>query len=160
MRSPGPKSAYTTGKEAQPVKSVLYPDRKPTFKRDVPTRRLTDDEYKIRREKGLCFKCDEKLTVRHRCSRKELCVLMVCKEREIEIEYEEGDKETEADVHALVMEHFLEHSLRSIIRVLTPGAMKIKGQISDREIMILIDCGATHNFISEGMLAELKILIV
>lgn len=93
MKSLGPKSTYSSRKKAYPLKSVLYPDPNPTFRRGVPTRRLTNDEYKIRREKGLGFKCDKKFIVGHRCLRKELHVLVVCEERDIEIESEETDEE-------------------------------------------------------------------
>lgn len=35
--------------------------------------------------------------------------------------------------------------------------MKLKGQIQGREVVILIDCGATHNFIAQSLLEELKL---
>lgn len=44
-------------------------------------RRLTEKELQEKRAKGLCFKCDEKWGVGHRCPRKELSVLFM-EERE------------------------------------------------------------------------------
>lgn len=46
--------------------------------------RLSDKEWQVRREKGLCFKCDGKWQVGHRCNKKELSVLL---------SQEEGDDE-------------------------------------------------------------------
>lgn len=35
--------------------------------------------------------------------------------------------------------------------------MKLKGKVGDREVIMLIDCGATHNFIHRQLEDELKI---
>lgn len=40
-------------------------------------KRMTDSEMRARREKGLCYKCDEKFSPGHRCKKKELQALMV-----------------------------------------------------------------------------------
>lgn len=48
-RKSGPRVG---GNEAQHMKSVLYPKKKSVFKKNVPTRRLTNEEYKIGREEG------------------------------------------------------------------------------------------------------------
>ncbi|KAA0037564.1 aminoacyl-tRNA ligase [Cucumis melo var. makuwa] len=40
-------------------------------RRDGPTKRLTDAEFQVRREKGLCFRCGEKYFADHRCKTKE-----------------------------------------------------------------------------------------
>lgn len=49
-------------------------------KKDDPTKRLYDAEFQSRREKGLCFWCNEKYYAGHRCKvkeQKELRMLMV-----------------------------------------------------------------------------------
>jgi len=44
------------------------PTHKPTFNPPKnPVRRLSPTEQKLRRDKGLCFWCDEKFTPDHRC---------------------------------------------------------------------------------------------
>ena len=37
---------------------------------------MTDEEYREKRAKGLCFKCDDKWFINHVCSRKESSVLI------------------------------------------------------------------------------------
>ena len=37
--------------------------------------------------------------------------------------------------------------------------MKLHGKIEDRDIVILIDPGATHNFICEKLVEELRLLL-
>ncbi|KAL8135171.1 hypothetical protein AgCh_010001 [Apium graveolens] len=39
-------------------------------------RRLSEKELQYKREKGLCFRCDDKWVVGHKCRRKELSVLL------------------------------------------------------------------------------------
>lgn len=39
-------------------------------------RRLSEKELQFKREKGLCYRCDDKWTVGHRCRCKELSVLL------------------------------------------------------------------------------------
>lgn len=42
-----------------------------------PYRRMTDNEVRIKKEKGLCFRCDEKFSLGHRCKRRELNIIVV-----------------------------------------------------------------------------------
>lgn len=39
-------------------------------------RRLSENELQHKREKGLCYRCDDKWSFGHRCRRKELSVLL------------------------------------------------------------------------------------
>ncbi|CAA0820322.1 Unknown protein, partial [Striga hermonthica] len=50
-------------------------------------RRLTPEEVKCRREKGLCFKCEEKFTPGHQC--KQVFVIEVANPEDEEVEVEE-----------------------------------------------------------------------
>lgn len=42
----------------------------------------------------------------------------------------------------------IELSLNSIMGLSMPGTMKIRGKLGTKAMMILIDCGAIHNFLS------------
>ena len=46
--------------------------------------------------------------------------------------------------------------LNSVLGLTLPGTMKIKGRLGPHDITILIDCGATHNFLSVDLIEELK----
>lgn len=50
-------------------------------------RRLTDKELQEKRAKGLCFRCDEKWSIGHRCKRRELSILLIEEEEEERTEY-------------------------------------------------------------------------
>ena len=61
-------------------------------------KRLSEAEWKAKREKGLCFRCDEKYTVGHRCKNRELQVMMIYDDEVVEAELEEevsGGREVE-----------------------------------------------------------------
>ena len=50
---------------------------------------MSDKELQYKRERGLCFKCDAKWHVGHRCARKELSVLLT-QDGEEDYEYVEN----------------------------------------------------------------------
>ena len=105
-------------------------------------KRLTEKELQDKRAKGLCYRCDAKWMVGHRCRKKELSVLLI-EEEEEGPECDEGDKGV-----GNVAEVFTEVSLNSVVGLINPQTMKIKGVIGDYEVVVLIDPGATHNFVS------------
>ncbi|KAA0062917.1 histone-lysine N-methyltransferase ASHR1 isoform X3 [Cucumis melo var. makuwa] len=72
-------------------------EREGTFKR------LPDVELQARKEKGLCFKCNDKYSTDHKWT------------------------------------------------------MKVRGKLQNEEVIVLIDCGATHNFIFEKLLKLLQL---
>lgn len=121
---------------------------------------MSDSEYQNRREKGLCFRCDEKFTFGHRCKTRETRELRVLLVNEEETETDDSEEEIshdETEMKQLEVVDRVELALRSIVGFSAPGTMKVKGNVGEKEVIILIDCGATHNFISIGLVKELQI---
>ncbi|KAA0040168.1 ty3-gypsy retrotransposon protein [Cucumis melo var. makuwa] len=132
-------------------------------RRKGPRKRLSDAEFKAKREKGLCFKCDEKYHFGHKCKELEvremrMFVLHENNEEEEIIEEECAPPkelnmfEVEGEVNAVV-----ELSISSVVGLTNPGTMKVRGKLKGEEIIVLIDCEATHNFISEKLVREMKL---
>lgn len=69
---------------------------------------------------------------------------------------EEGETEgDDSDAPASPTEEVLtEVSLNLVVGISNPKTMKLKGLIGSKEVIIMIDPGATHNFISLGVDAE------
>lgn len=92
-----------------------------------------------RKDKGLCFNCDEKYLRGHRCQKRQLFLLIGDDEEEVnEQNLQElmGDEleDVQISMHALVGSN----SFRT---------MRVQGQLKGRTITILIDSGSPHNFI-------------
>lgn len=79
----------------------------------------------------------------HQCKNRELRVLLVPEDEE-----EGYDAEPSVEEQPVEMEDMMESSLNSVVGLTTPRTMKLKDTIGPREITVLIDCRATHNFIS------------
>ncbi|KAA0041877.1 ty3-gypsy retrotransposon protein [Cucumis melo var. makuwa] len=52
---------------------------------------------------------------------------------------------------------YVELSINSVIGLNDPGTMKVRGKLHDEDIIILIYCGATYNFLSEKIVEKLQI---
>ncbi|GKB34928.1 putative mitochondrial protein [Tanacetum coccineum] len=114
-------------------------------------KRLTEAEFSEKRSKGLCFKCDEKYVHGHRCPSKSLQVLLVGDD--------EGDiQEDEHDASHVHLDT-VEVSLNLVIGFTSPRTMKIRGSIGGLDVVVLIDCGATHNFISHRVMEKLALMV-
>lgn len=69
---------------------------------------------------------------------------------------EDGEMEGEdSDVPASPTEEILtEVSFNSVVGISNPKTMKLKGIIGNKEVVVMVDPGATHNFIFLGVAAE------
>ncbi|TYK30579.1 ty3-gypsy retrotransposon protein [Cucumis melo var. makuwa] len=90
--------------------------------------------------------------------------MLVFKEggEELEIVEEEFfDAETEMkQVEVQNVENLnIELSINSVVGLTNPGTMKVKGRVGEEDIVILIDCGATHNFIAEKLATKLGLTL-
>jgi len=106
-------------------------------------RKLIDVELQERSRKGLCFWCDEKFGLSHVCANKQLQVLVLTGEDE-----EVG---TTGDTNAIEEEgepKDLQLFMCSIDGLSSKKTIKLWGKIGKEQVMVLIDCGASHNFIS------------
>lgn len=111
-----------------------------------------------KKEKGLCYRCDEKFFIGHRCKNKELRVLLVSDDADDEggfhpsHEHDQTPQEEE-------MGEVAELSLNTVVGFSDLGTIKIKWKIDQEEVIVLVDCGATHNFTSQKIVDKLKLPI-
>jgi hypothetical protein len=118
------------------------------------TKRLSWDEMQKRRAQGLCFNCNDKFTPGHKCQGPQL-LLLECQPAEYEMEEEElqiadnmGDQaEPEILLYALTS-------------WTSPQTMRVAATIGSQHVMVLIDSGSTHNFLSEKIARLLRLLVV
>ncbi|GJW65964.1 ty3-gypsy retrotransposon protein, partial [Tanacetum coccineum] len=143
--SPKPLTADTN-------KSTVHPNT-PSITQRTPLR-ISDTEKQNRYLKGECFRCGEKYGPGHRCKTGTFKLLEASEEQETPInptvnasEEESGDQED-----------FAEISLHAIFGKANVTTMKLRGTIGTTEVLILVDGGSTHNFISDSLVRELKMV--
>ena len=81
--------------------------------------RLTDVEIQLRREKGLCYRCDEKFSLGHRYKRRELNVMVVQGESDLEEEIEEEPVQAKAIPS-------VEISLNYVVGLTNPKTLRVE----------------------------------
>ena len=122
-------------------------------------RSIRNDEMAERRAKGLCFKCGGKYhPTLHKCPERALRVLILGEGEALNDEGEimameavQPDSEEEIEVECKsmgVLGSMGEHR-----------TMKIEGKIENVDVLVLIDSGASHNFISPQVTTALGLTI-
>ncbi|XP_011623312.1 uncharacterized protein LOC105420637 [Amborella trichopoda] len=118
------------------------PNRSPA----IPVKRLSPAELQERRNKGLCYNCSKKFSLRYRC--KKLFVIEAC------LDEAEGDVVMEEELAEDLMAERPKISLHAISETHAPETMKVKGKLRQAIITILVDSGSTHNFVSEKLVEK------
>jgi len=130
--------------------------------RNRGSRTLPYPEYVKRREEGQCFHCGGAYSYWHRCPDKNLRVV-ICGENEEEEETKEQQwRECEDDEQGERSdlgnrELVMNLSVLSTSGLTPPQTMKLRGEVRGRKIMVLINSGASHNFISTALVCALGI---
>ncbi|MCH80314.1 Ty3/gypsy retrotransposon protein, partial [Trifolium medium] len=152
-RDSGQNGGVKSGVSGLKGESQAQGDKKRTGPRDRGFTHLSYNELMERKQKGLCFKCGGPFHPMHKCPEKQLRVLVVDEEGEEEdemkilaVEVEEGEEEEKGEMSVLNLHH-IEHG--------TPQTVKFQGSIHGVEVLILVDSGATHNFISQKLVHQM-----
>jgi len=141
----GPATQKTFLDKGGPSKAKPFPPPR-TKQLDVATRRKL-------REEGKCFYCKKTWELGHRCQGKGQV-------HYIEVLFEESDN-SDLDLGVDILDQEspkVEGSLGSMIaslhRVKKYLTLKVVGQASGQDVMVLIDPGASHNFIDAGFVEK------
>ena len=152
-----PKPSYGTNPSPQKEKGFAGKTTTHHNRVKAPFRRLTPAEIEQRRAAGLCYRCDEKFHRNHKCPKPELTVLIMHDDGEEEVFDEEPRElfeEEEDEIEAVMAEV----SINSVVGLSSSRTLKLKGELEGTEVTVLIDSGASHNFISEKLAAQLGLI--
>ncbi|XP_024024262.1 uncharacterized protein LOC112092399 [Morus notabilis] len=119
--------------------------------------RLSDEEVQQRRAKGLCFRCDERFSPGHRCKNRQLQVLLVAEDGTEEDEESSEEEDPPPAQGGRATAEAAAVSLNSMRGLVSSKTMKLRGYLGTREVIVLIDSGASHSFISLSLVDELAI---
>ncbi|KAL6495833.1 hypothetical protein OROGR_030396 [Orobanche gracilis] len=113
-------------------------------------KRLTGAGMREKREKGLCFRCDEPYHREHKCKNKQFRMIIL-----------EEDDVLDSDTESQEVENFssLQLSLCSTAGLTSTKSWKMQGQVQNKAVLVLIDCGASHSFISQDMVQKLELVV-
>ena len=103
---------------------------------------------KDKREKGLCFTCDEKFSAGHKCKNR---VLILCAQEEDE-QSNEDDTEDKCEMGEALAE---EVSLNALSNTTNPRIFRIVAQHASESLEVLIDTGSNNNFVQEALAQRL-----
>lgn len=135
--------------------SLLGPPPKSTPPKSTPPfQRISANEMKERREKGLYYHCDEKYSFGHTCKNPRIFLLEGC--------FPESDcdaGESDDPVEDNNGEQSPEISLHEIVSTNTPQTMRLVGSLCNKQVSVLIDSGSTHNFLDPQVVTRLNIPI-
>jgi hypothetical protein len=130
----------------KPNSAPLLPT--PTNRTTNPSRgikSISPAEMQLRRDKGLCYYCDEKFSFRHRCPNKNLFYLQLEDPNSSEHENDDQTSPTTETPHS-VSEQDLHLSLNALNGSKNVGTLRFTGSIADSAVQILIDGGSSDNF--------------
>jgi hypothetical protein len=109
-----------------------------------------------RRKQGICYYCDEKYSLGHKCREQNFFKIDASNSSSYEDipSYEAPElKDSQPSFHvedyvaSLMAPEEPVISLHALLGILAQQTLKIKGYIKHRSFVVLIDSGSTHNFI-------------
>ena len=132
-----------------PVSNIKLPSLLPTP--PLPILRLSPLELREKREKGLCYNCDQKYTPTHHCRSRYLLLLGTDDDDEQLIESDLADSHPDEDIPGDIS------SLNALMGHPYARALRLEGSFGDHRFHVLIDSGSTHNFIKPAIVEQLQL---
>ena len=127
--------------------------------RPLPTiKRISPAEMQIRREKGLCYNCDEKFSPSHKCRNRQFMLMLS--------DPDEGDspplvdsidqQDSQPVEDSSMIPHLSFHAYQGSVGVAT---IRFTGSIDGTDVQVLLDGGSSDNFITPRIAQHLQLPI-
>nr|GEV27144.1 transposon Ty3-G Gag-Pol polyprotein [Tanacetum cinerariifolium] len=117
-----------------------------------PTRRILNTYAKARREKGLCYYCDEKYLPGHQCTKPQFFMIQ-------DVGEDEKTPPAIESAAANYSEPQAEVSFHAITCTIHPQTLRLPGKIKNKDVAVLIDGGTTHYFIDQALVNRFGLII-
>ncbi|XP_072086978.1 uncharacterized protein [Arachis hypogaea] len=125
------------------------PQRPPVTSNRDATRRLTPAEIQSKREKGLCYWCDERFSATHKCTNRQFMSLQLEMEDDTEPQVNMDEVLCDGKVVPQLEQQVLGHHLsyNAMHGTSSPAMIRIKAHVHGLEVQALIDGGSSDSFI-------------
>lgn len=121
----------------------------------MPIKHLSPEQMAIHPEKGICFNYDKKFSKGRKCSSK--IFLLIAEEDDTMM----GGADL-GQLHSHPSEDVdqspAQISFHALYGHLAPETLRLVGQITNHQVMILINGGSTHNFVGEFLVKTLDLV--
>jgi hypothetical protein len=140
------------------------PPKKPFIKANPPPKGPPKGPHGMSRselrKKGLCYYCNEKWDKQHRCQgRGQVYYIEVISDDEAEVEEGINEEDTSGEYQELVVEGSpIGGMLATLLGAPRYHSLLVRGVLRGQKVMVLIDSGATHNFIDKRIVAKLHLV--
>ena len=108
-----------------------------------PTMSIRNKELDERKANGLCFWCDERLVLDHKCKNKKLYSLYIVDDDGKEVE--DGHNIVKKKPNPEKVTHII--SINALEGVIGFHTLMITNKVDKHPIFIIVDSGSTYNFI-------------
>ncbi|KAG7996678.1 hypothetical protein I3843_01G173600 [Carya illinoinensis] len=136
----------------------------PPTKMSVLIQRLSPTQMKKRRDKGLCYNCDDKWGLGHRCKSAKLFIMECVDSNEEEVDScpsnlleasASSSKLISIELDAKEPEPAI--SIHALVGSPNPRTMRLIGSIGGVRIVVLIDTRSTHNFVDPSIVTKAQL---
>ncbi|XP_058784354.1 uncharacterized protein LOC131659138 [Vicia villosa] len=120
-----------------------------------PIKRLSQAQLQERRAQCLCFNCDEKFVIGHKCSTSRFLILMA--DEEPTCEPTNLEDIVESEIEQDLNDTYFHISPQDLTGQFSPQTLKFKGKIGGLSVMVLVDTGSTHNIMQPRIAQHLNL---
>ncbi|XP_078435645.1 uncharacterized protein LOC144706521 [Wolffia australiana] len=152
-RGEGPAQRHPPREAPNPIRQEI-----PLKENRKRLTRLSPEEFLQRRERGLCYNCNERYTPGHRCQKK-LSIYMLQEDVEEEEQPITEEDLMQLDEAPLIRGEFMSIQGSKVVTGPRPAPFRLWGRLYNQRVTILIDGGATFNFIKPKVIQQLKIQV-
>ncbi|XP_061361231.1 uncharacterized protein LOC133305112 [Gastrolobium bilobum] len=146
-----PSFSQSSHSNTNPNQIVPF-SKTPSQPPSLPIKRLSPEEMQTKREKNLCYNCDERYVFGHKCKGKAALLFFEGTDEDnptLDLDVSAQDHSESSNIP--VTESFSKISLHALFGSFSSRSFRLTGCVKGKPVQVLIDGGSTHNFITERM---------